>query len=37
MKGDLLEILAKVSPRVLEQTLKHKMAVATCMNFFADM
>ncbi|KAJ4354924.1 Topoisomerase 1-associated factor 1 [Ascochyta clinopodiicola] len=29
VKGDLLEILAKVSPRVLEQTLKHKVAVAT--------
>ncbi|KAF1932755.1 topoisomerase 1-associated factor 1 [Didymella exigua CBS 183.55] len=29
VKGDLLEILAKVSPRVLEQSLKHKLAVAT--------
>ncbi|KAH6616526.1 timeless protein-domain-containing protein [Boeremia exigua] len=29
VKGDLLEILAKVSPRVLEQPLKHKLAVAT--------
>ncbi|KAF3032205.1 Topoisomerase 1-associated factor 1 [Didymella heteroderae] len=29
VKGDLLEILAKVSPRVLEQPMKHKLAVAT--------
>ncbi|KAJ4994094.1 Topoisomerase 1-associated factor 1 [Stagonosporopsis vannaccii] len=29
VKGDLLEILAKLSPRVLEQSLKHRLAVAT--------
>jgi replication fork protection complex subunit Tof1/Swi1 len=29
VKGDLLEILAKVSPGALENALKHKLAVAT--------
>jgi replication fork protection complex subunit Tof1/Swi1 len=32
VKGDLLEILAKVSPRVTDDRLKHKLAVATCTN-----
>jgi hypothetical protein len=30
VKGDLLEILAKVSPRVIEDKWRHKLAVATC-------
>ena len=30
VKGDLLEILAKVSARVTDDRLKHKLAVATC-------
>ena len=36
VKGDLLEILAKVSPQVLEQQLKHKLAVATCKQTVRD-
>ena len=32
VKGDLLEIIAKVSTRVTEDRLKHKLAVATCME-----
>lgn len=32
VKGDLLEILAKISPKVTDDRLKHKIAVATCMN-----
>jgi hypothetical protein len=31
VKGDLLEILAKVSPRVIEDKWRHKLAVASCM------
>jgi len=30
VKGDLLEILAKISPTVMESAWKHKIAVATC-------
>lgn len=30
VKGDLLEILAKISPRVMEDKWRHKIAVATC-------
>jgi hypothetical protein len=30
VKGDLLEILAKISPRVTEDKWRHKLAVATC-------
>jgi replication fork protection complex subunit Tof1/Swi1 len=30
VKGDLLEILAKISERVMQDKLKHKIAVATC-------
>jgi replication fork protection complex subunit Tof1/Swi1 len=30
VKGDLLEILSKVSERVMQDKLKHKIAVATC-------
>lgn len=30
VKGDLLEILAKISDRVMQDKLKHKIAVATC-------
>jgi replication fork protection complex subunit Tof1/Swi1 len=32
VKGDLLEILAKISPRVIEDKWKHKLAVATRMS-----
>ena len=32
VKGDLLEILAKISPTVTESAWKHKIAVATCMK-----
>jgi replication fork protection complex subunit Tof1/Swi1 len=32
VKGDLLEILAKISPRVVEDKWKHKLAVATRMS-----
>jgi replication fork protection complex subunit Tof1/Swi1 len=31
VKGDLLEILAKISPRVMEDKWRHKIAVAACM------
>lgn len=31
VKGDLLEILAKMSPNALESAWRHKIAVATCM------
>ena len=31
VKGDLLEILAKLSPTVVEDSWRHKIAVATCM------
>lgn len=30
VKGDLLEILAKISPTAMESAWKHKIAVATC-------
>lgn len=30
VKGDLLEILAKISPRAIEDKWRHKIAVATC-------
>jgi hypothetical protein len=30
INGDLLEILAKIAPRVLEDKWRHKLAVATC-------
>jgi replication fork protection complex subunit Tof1/Swi1 len=30
VKGDLLEILAKVSPRAMEDKWRHKIAVAAC-------
>lgn len=30
VKGDLLEILAKLSERLMQDKLKHKIAVATC-------
>jgi replication fork protection complex subunit Tof1/Swi1 len=36
VKGDLLEILAKISPRVLEDKWRHKLAVATCMREMAS-
>jgi len=32
VKGDLLEILAKISPRLMEDKWRHKLAVATCMG-----
>lgn len=32
VKGDLLEILAKISPTVVESSWKHKIAVAACMT-----
>jgi replication fork protection complex subunit Tof1/Swi1 len=31
VKGDLLEILAKISPRAVEDKWRHKLAVATRM------
>lgn len=31
VRGDLLEILAKISPRVMEDKWRHKIAVAACM------
>jgi replication fork protection complex subunit Tof1/Swi1 len=30
VKGDLLEIFAKISPRAVEDKWRHKLAVATC-------
>jgi replication fork protection complex subunit Tof1/Swi1 len=30
VKGDLLEMLAKISERVMQDKLKHKVAVAIC-------
>jgi replication fork protection complex subunit Tof1/Swi1 len=30
VKGDLLEILAKISPRAIEDKWRHKLAVAIC-------
>jgi hypothetical protein len=30
VKGDLLEILAKISPTAMDSAWKHKIAVATC-------
>jgi len=30
VKGDLLEILAKISERIMHDKLKHKIAVAVC-------
>jgi replication fork protection complex subunit Tof1/Swi1 len=30
VKGDLLEILAKISPRAVEDKWRHKIAVAAC-------
>lgn len=31
VKGDLLEILAKISEKLIHDKLKHKIAVACCM------
>lgn len=36
VKGDLLEILAKISPTVMESAWKHKIAVATCKKTYSE-
>lgn len=36
VKGDLLEILAKISPTVMDSAWKHKIAVATCKKTYSE-